>query len=100
MLVIDLETIEREISEIESTRDTTYRTCERLAWLYIVRDHIAPKERASRVTDAMSGSEFLRAASNVNFVGLMKVLDEHMSGVSVVNPKEYDAVMERIRSLK
>ena len=97
--MISLETIEREINELEA-KDTTYAVCERLCWLYTVRDHIAPRERSEATTDAMSGSEFMRAASNVNFLGLMKVLDEHMSAVSVVNPKEYESVMGKIAKLR
>lgn len=99
--MIDLETIEREIQEIEATRDTTYKTCERLAWLYIVRDHLRPMAIPSdHRTQTISGSEFLEAASNVSYPALMGILDEHMSALAVVNPKQYQAVMQRIRSLK
>lgn len=97
--MIDLETIEREIEEVEATRDTTYRVCERLAWLYIVRDHLLPKG-SDDTTETMSGSEFLRAASGVSYKALMNVIDEHMSALAVVNPREYEAVMGRIRAIR
>lgn len=53
-------------------------------------------------TDAqrMSGSEFLEACSGVPYPALMQVLDEHMSALAVVQPREYESLMERIRALR
>ena len=98
--MINLETIEREISEVEAARDTTYRTCERLAWLYIVRDHLIPKRMAEGVTEEMQGSEFLRACSGLSYPALMRVLDDHMSALSVMQPKMYESLLEKIRALR
>lgn len=39
MEMVSIETIEEEILNLEK-RDTSYAVCERLAWLYIVRDHL------------------------------------------------------------
>ena len=97
--MIDLETIEREISDVEAVKDTTYRACERLAWLYIVRDHLKQRDTEA-VTDSLRGSDFLEAASNVSYRKLMAILDEHMSALAVVNPKQYDSIMERINALR
>lgn len=98
--MISLETIEREINELENRRDTTYNVCERLSWLYIVRDHLRPTNAGDDKTQFMMGSEFLEAASGVSYVGLMKVLDEHMSALAVVNPKQYQSLIDRIRDLR
>ena len=97
--MISLETIEREIDEIEARSDTTYRTCERLAWLYIVRDHLRPT-RADPRTQALEGSEFLEACSGVSYPAMMQVLDAHMSALAVVQPREYEAIMGRLRALR
>ena len=96
--MISLETIEREIDEIEARSDTTYRTCERLAWLYVVRDHLRPTKADPR-TQAMDGSEFLEACSGVSYPALMTILDEHMQTLAVVQPRVYDALMRKIRAL-
>ena len=97
--MLSLETVEQEILELEK-RDTTYAVCERLAWLYVVRDHMTGEPaREASVTSAMSGSEFLEAASGVDHESLMRVLDEHMDCARTVCPKEYEAVMSKIRSL-
>lgn len=98
--MIDLETIEREVHDLEARGDTTYSLCERLAWLYIVRDHLRPVNEETRATQQLVGSEFLEACSNVPYPMLMKILDEHMSAIKVVYSKEYDTVMSKIRQLK
>ena len=99
--MIDLETIEREINELEARGDTTYSLCERLSWLYIVRDHLVkPIQAEAQVTDVLQGSDFLEAASGVDYADLMGVLDEHMEALKVVMPRQYDAVMEKIRALR
>lgn len=53
-----------------------------------------------RITDELTGSEFLKAASNVDYAALMGVLDNHMSCIKAVCPKEYDAVMSQIYALR
>lgn len=55
---------------------------------------------AQCITDELTGSEFLKAASNVDYAALMGVLDNHMSCIKAVCPKEYDAVMSQIHALR
>lgn len=97
--MIDLETVEREISELE-TRDTSYKLCERLAWLYVVRDHIAPRKGADERTQHLQGSEFLEACGGVSYPALMRVLDEHLEAIRVLYPKSYETLMDKIRALR
>lgn len=98
--MIDLEEIIREIDKVEHTCDTTYRTCERLAMLYTVRNNLMKRNEDTRKTDYTRGSEFLDAASGVSYTGLMQVLDEHMSALAVVQPKQYSAILDKIRALR
>lgn len=99
--MIDLETIEREINELEARGDTTYSLCERLSWLYIVRDHLLPEKKPElRSVNPMGGSEFLEAASGVSCEDVLKILDTHMSALQIVQPKEYNSIMRKIRALK
>lgn len=98
---MDLSMIEREIRELECS-ETCYRACERLAWLYICRDHLRHVPIAETVPEMRhdaTGSEFVVAASSADPEGLMKVLDEHMEALKVVQPKEYEAVLKKIREL-
>ena len=97
--MVSLETIEREINELEARGETTYSLCERLAWLYIVRDHIRPTRQETQTTQELRGSEFLEACSGVSYPLLMRVLNEHMEALRVVQPREYESVMAKIRQL-
>lgn len=97
--MISLDTIEREINELEARGETTYAQCERLSWLYIVRDHLRPVSEDSRVTNELTGSEFLEACSGVSYPGLMRVLDEHVNAIKVVYPKAYQDLLAKIRAL-
>lgn len=75
MEMVSIEIIEEEILDLEK-RDTSYAVCERLAWLYTVRDHLKKPTvddavMEQRITDELTGSEFLKAASNVDYAALM-----------------------------
>ena len=95
--MVSLDIIEREISELEA-RETSYAVCERLCWLYTVRDHMVAKMQEEAV-GALGGSEFLKAVSGVPLQSLLKVMDEHMEALKTVYPREYEAVMRRIGNL-
>lgn len=98
--MIDIETIEREISELEA-RQPSYKLCERLSWLYIVRDHLL-QDRYPSTTDLprLEGSDFLEAADGVPYQELMRIIDEHLEAVRLVYPKTYDSLVQRIRELR
>lgn len=103
--MISLDEIEREIKELEARGDTTYSLCERLAWLYIVRDHIQRGDSGvsflnGNRTGNLHGSAFLESCAYVNFADLMQIMNEHMEAIKIVCPKEYDVVISKIRSLK
>lgn len=96
-----METVENEINKIEVTCDTSFRACERLAWLYIVRDNLSRKRTSSDgLTMYLNGSEFLEVASGVSYPALMQVLNEHMQALSVLQPKVYESLMGKIRDLR
>lgn len=98
--MISLDVIEREINELEARGETTYSLCERLSWLYTVRDHLRPVREDTRLTQELTGSEFLDASSGVAYPRLMAILDEHMTAMKVVHPREYDNVLAKIRALR
>lgn len=97
--MINLDIIEREINELEARGETTYSLCERLAWLYVCRDHLLPAKKEAS-TPELYGSEFLVAASAVSYPDLMRILDEHMEALRVVQPRQYEAVLAKIREIK
>lgn len=97
--MISIDVIESEIRDLEARGDTTYAQCERLAWLYVVRDHIKPDSNTN-TTPHMYGSEFLEIASGVSYPDLIRILNDHLETVKILYPKSYEAVLDRIRALK
>ena len=98
--MINLQEVEREILDLEK-KDTTYAVCERLAWLYIVRDHIKTETIEEKKRAGRAGNSVCRmACEGVEVGALLKVLDEHMEAVQVSYPKEYSAVVEKIERIK
>lgn len=93
--MIDRSIIDDEISALES-EDTTYETCEKLACLYTVRNEMRRQDAEKK---CMESSDFLAASVGAPIMDLMKVMDEHMEAIKVMYPKEYDAVVSKIKSL-
>lgn len=97
--MLNIDEIEKTILDLEK-HDTTYSTCERLAWLYIVRDHLTGQEQKQPVPLSVSGdSEFLRAVNGKESVSAWAVMDDLMDTLQVVNPRVYQSVMRKIMEL-
>lgn len=102
--MVSIETIEEEIPDL-GKRDTPYAVCERPAWSYIVRDHLKkPTVDATatepRITDELTGPEFLKAASSVDYAALMGIPDKHMGCIKAVCPKGYGVAMPQVYALR
>lgn len=101
--MVSLEEIQKEIIELEK-KDTCYAVCERLAWLYVVRDHLAPskpQKPQDPATVATNGeSDFLKACNGVEVEKVLPVLDELMDTINVMNPKAYKTIVDKIKSLR
>lgn len=93
---MDVREIVREIEALENGR-ATYSTVEKLALLYIVRDHLAPEERTVKEYSHANKSEFVQAASGLSMESLLSVLDEHMEAIRAIYPKEYNAVCKKLK---
>ena len=100
-----LETIE----ECKAVRRPTASTCQLMASCYTILDHLFPD--APRSADpapvqmySMSqepvdtgGSEFVQTARKAGISRLLDVLDEHMDCIQAMYPKEYAAILRRLR---
>lgn len=96
---------ERELLKAiqECERDPiTYNNIEKLANLYTVYDHLfgehyEPSERTTEKSIiSESNSEFSRKIRGKNSEKVWAVIDELMQTIKVINPRLYDAVLERI----
>lgn len=97
--MISIDEIERTILECES-RDTSFANCERLAWLYIVRDHFTNQQAKQPIPLETSGeSEFLQTADGKDSVKVFEVMDELMQAVQTLHPRMYQQVIDRLKSL-
>lgn len=88
---------------LESKRDTTYSVIEKLSQLYIVRDHLSGCN-ITKVVDVVpveitGNSEFLEMVSGKDSAKAWAVIDEHMSALKVMYPKQYKAILNRIALL-
>ena len=97
--MINLDEINGEIAKLES-QPSTYITIERLAWLYVVRDHLT----VSPVTvPAVTGieipqgeSEYMCACAGKTINQVMEIMDELMQTLLIIQPRLYNAVMNRL----
>lgn len=103
--MIDLDIINGTIAEWEA-KELTFVVVERLAWLYVVRDHVLmniKQEEPEPVTmpkvAISSGSDFMNACSNAEPIALWSTLDELMNSVQLLQPKLYQATIEKIKGL-
>lgn len=98
--MISKEEIERTILELEA-KDTTFATCERLAWLYVVRDHQQGMMQARPVLmQPGTDSEFLQAVIGKDCEKVWAIMDDLMSTLLAVNPRAYESVMRRVRGIE
>lgn len=90
--MIDTNILDNEIERLEA-EEMNYQTCARLADLYSVRDHFRPVY--SRYS--YSQSEFLQTCAGAPIDAVLAVIDEHMQCINALYPKEYAAVIRKIK---
>lgn len=108
---MDIDEINEHIRKLKC-EETSWQSVNKLAALCTVRDELKEKHDSASNIEAVpepmlqaystSGppqSEFVEAASAAPFGALMDILDEHMSAIKLVYPKEYELVMRKIRTI-
>ena len=96
--MISIDELNKTILDLETNRDTTYATCERLAWLYIVRDHLAQKKSKEPLTLA-GESEFLTAVNGKCGDAVWSIMNELMDTVNVLHPRIYESVIKKLNNI-
>ena len=102
--MVDLDIINGTIAEWEA-KDLTFMVVERLAWLYIVRDNAVMHSKAENedlpvimpAVAISSGSEFMSACEKADNVRVWQTLDELMDTLKMLQPKLYQATIDKIR---
>ncbi len=100
--MLNLDVINDEILMLESKRDTTYAVVEKLAPLYIVRDHLAGVAPAGQPTPlGVNGeTDFLQAVSGKDSVQVFAIVDELMTTLQATNARLYNAVMRKVNAVE
>ena len=97
--MINLDEINGEIAKLES-QPSTYITIERLAWLYIVRDHLTVSPVSVPAVAGLEipqgDSEFMCNCAGKTINQVMQIIDELMTTLSIIQPRLYSAVMDRL----
>lgn len=97
--MLNIEEINKTILDLEQ-HDTTYAVCEKLSWLYIVRDHLTGQQQKQPVPLSVSGdSEFLLALDGKESAEAWSIMDDLMDTLKIVNPRVYESVLRKIREL-
>lgn len=114
--MIQIEEIDMAIKEHESGANT-YANCERLAWLYIIRDHMKeghqdkPAEHREHTEEPYNpnapsdhikndgNSDFFKAINGKDTKKVISVMDELMEALQLIQPRMYDAVLIKIKDL-
>lgn len=114
--------LQEAIAECEGQRNPTANTCIKLAAFYTIRQNMFPDKiepisghsyagsreldlaqvnpsYGSEVIDYDSGSEFLRLINGSDINSVLKVIDDAMSTLSVVNPRLYKSIMNRLSEM-
>lgn len=101
--MLNLDEINKEILMLETTRDTTYATIEKLAPLYIVRNNLTKKDtEPSGVLATISSDRetpFWAAASGKDFSKVLDVVDELVSTLQLTNPPLFNAVIHHLNDV-
>lgn len=87
-----IDEINSEIAKLESL-PASYANIERLAWLYIVRDHLTG---VSGSEIPKGKSEYFCACAGKSVSEVMAVMDDLMDALMVIQPRLYSAVMEKL----
>ena len=102
--MVDLDIINGTIAEWEA-KDLTFLVVERLAWLYIVRDNAVMRSKGENdnlpismpAVAISSGSEFMTVCEKADNVKVWQTLDELMETLKLLQPKLYQATIDKIR---
>lgn len=98
--MINTDELDKEILMLEK-KDTTYANCERLAWLYIVRDHITGQQVAQPTPLSVDPtSEFLSLVDGKYSTAVWAIMDDLMDTIRVTAPRVYDSIVRKIKEIE
>lgn len=111
--MITKQDLEEAIAECQGQRNPTANTCLKLAAFYTIRKELFGEEKEverpmysyssspepSGIIERYGDSEFFEAAEGKSLDGVMRVMDELMDSMKVLQPRIYDSVMRKVTNL-
>ena len=107
--MITKEDLQAAIAECQGQRNPNANTCIKLAAFYTIQDHLFGEYQeqvepmysyASGHTVSYSGeSEFAQLVSGKDETEVMKIMDELMQTIQVINPRLYASVIRKCTNL-
>lgn len=108
--MLDAREIDSEIAKWEAL-ESSYPNYAKLADLYVIRREMQKQEppeepynwgyssAGAETLDQYGDSDFLRAVAGKNQAAVWEIMDDLMDTLQTVNPRVYNRVMERVRSV-
>ena len=97
--MISIEQINGEISVLEEEKPT-HVIMQKLASLYIVRDHMGIGEPQLAVIQSMPSlgtkSEFAQLIDGMDIKSFALIMDDLMNTLAIINPRLYESVMIKL----
>lgn len=97
--MISLQDVLEAIEEVEAMPDT-YGKAEKLATFYTLRDALQPDSYRAAPAERIAykgESDFAQAVAGRDPDEIMPVIDELMDTISIINPRLYNGVMDRLK---
>ena len=103
--------LEEAIAECQGQRNPTANTCLKLAAFYTIRKELFGEEKEAErpmysyapppeeFMERYGDSEFLDAVEGKPLDSVMRIMDELMESMQVLQPRIYDSVMRKVSSL-
>lgn len=93
---MDMHEIDQEIIRLENMK-ADYNSLSRLAVLYSIKDH---QKENRRMEISHASSEFTQAISRAPIDEALEILDEHFECIKLLYPKEYSAIISRLKKIQ
>ena len=93
--MITLKELTKEISALEK-EEPSFAVMQKLANLYIVRDHMSSVAAKNEVVIYDSGSDFSNKIQKKDINEVLEVIDELMETLQAINPRLYEGVLTRL----
>lgn len=101
--MITKQDLEEAIAECQGQRNPNASTCLKLAAFYTIRKELfgnpEPMYSYAPAPPVYGDSDFLQEAEGKPVEAVMKIMDELMDSMQVLQPRIYESVMRKIRAL-